>query len=184
MKKRKLIAGTIATVVAITLGTATTSNADDRGFGKIGELSTVLNSLKDKGTLTQSQVDAIESALKDSKSSARAEMIAAKDAYVKVLTDVLGISESDLMAKVKAGESLASIAGTKKDSLIKAIVDFQTKTIDDALAAGKITGDQATKLKSKLLERTTSMVERAKGLGKGFGLEFKGGKGHGKGPRS
>jgi polyhydroxyalkanoate synthesis regulator phasin len=88
------------------------------------------------------------------------------------------------MAKVKAGESLASIAGTKKDSLIKAIVDFQTKTIDDALAAGKITGDQATKLKSKLLERTTSMVERAKGLGKGFGLEFRGGKGHGKGPRS
>ena len=184
MKNRKLIAATIATGVAISLGTASVSSADDRGFGRGADLSAVLNGLKDRGTLTQSQVDAIESALKDSKSAARAEMVAAKDAFTKVLTDTLGISASDLMARMKAGESLASIAGSKKDALISAIVAFQTKTIDDALAAGKITGDQASKLKSRLVERTTSMVERAKGLGKGFGLEFKGGKGHGKGPRS
>jgi len=184
LKNKKLIAATIATGVAISLGTASVSSADDRGFGRGADLSTVLNGLKDRGTLTQSQVDAIESALKDSKSAARAEMVAAKDAFTKVLTDTLGISASDLMARMKAGETLASIAGSKKDALISAIVAFQTKTIDDALAAGKITGDQASKLKSKLVERTTSMVERAKGLGKGFGLEFKGGKGHGKGPRS
>ena len=184
MKNKKLIAATIATGVAISLGTASVSSADDRGFRSGADLSTVLNGLKDRGTLTQSQVDAIESALKDSKSAARAEMVAAKDAFTKVLTDTLGISAIDLTARMRAGESLASIAGSKKDALISAIVAFQTKTIDDALAAGKITGDQASKLKSKLVERTTSMVERAKGLGKGFGLEFKGGKGHGKGPRS
>ena len=130
MKNKKLIAATIATGVAISLGTASVSSADDRGFRSGADLSTVLNGLKDRGTLTQSQVDAIESALKDSKSAARAEMVAAKDAFTKVLTDTLGISASDLTARMKAGESLASIAGSKKDALISAIVAFQTKTID------------------------------------------------------
>jgi len=184
LKNRKYLAATIATGVALSLASTFPANADDKGMGKGPGLSTVLNGLKDRGTLTQSQVDAIESALKDSKSAARAEMVATKAAFTKVLTDTLGISESDLTARMKAGESLATIAGSKKDALISAIVAFETKAIDDALAAGKITGDQASKLKSKLVERTTSMVERAKGLGKGFGLEFKGGKGHGKGPRS
>ena len=65
MKNKKLIAATIATGVAISLGTASVSSADDRGFRSGADLSTVLNGLKDRGTLTQSQVDAIESALKE-----------------------------------------------------------------------------------------------------------------------
>jgi hypothetical protein len=107
-------------------------------------------------------------------------------AHIKVITDTLGITEADLTARMKAGETLATIAGAKKDALIAALVAFHTKQIDEAVTAGKMTADQATKLKANLKDRVTAGVERLKGPGKGFGHHkgMMGGKGHGHGPRA
>lgn len=146
-------------------------------------LGKVLNGLVSKGTLTTTQVDAIQKALKDSISSMKSEAKAMKDAYLKVVTNTLGISEPELLSRIKAGESLATIAGAKKDALVNAIVTFHSKNVDSALAAGRITAEQATILKANLEERITAEVNRAKGLGKIKGLNFMGERGHGKGPR-
>jgi hypothetical protein len=140
-------------------------------MGRDAILGNVLNGLVAKGTLTTSQVDAIQKSLKDSMSSMKSEVKVMKDAYLKVITDTLGISESDLLSRIKAGESLAAIAGAKKDVLISAIVAFHSKNVE------------ATQLKANLQDRITAEVNRAKGLGKMKGLEFMGGRGHGKGPR-
>jgi hypothetical protein len=113
--------------------------------------------------------------------SMKSELKTRKNAYVKVITDTLGISESELTSRMKAGESLATIAGTQKSALITALVAFHSKNVDEALNSGKLTADQAGKLKEKLQERVTKMVESAKGLGKSKGLDFMGGKQHGKG---
>jgi len=83
---------------------------------------------------------------------------------------------------MKAGDTLATIAGAKKDALIAALVAFHTKQIDDAVAAGKLTANQATKLKANIKDRVTAGVERAKGPRDGFG-HHKGMKG-GKGPKA
>jgi hypothetical protein len=51
-----------------------------------------------------------------------------------------------------AGETLAAIAGSKKDALdCKHLLPTRLKRIDAAVTAGKLTADQATKLKANLL---------------------------------
>ncbi len=60
-----------------------------------------------------------------------------------------GISLDTLTTRLKAGESLATIAGDKKDALIAAMIAEINKQIDAALAAGKITTTQASAQKAK-----------------------------------
>ncbi len=183
MKRTKIVAASVAAAVALSLGNVSLASADDKKMGRDAILGNVLNGLVAKGTLTTTQVDAIQKALKDSMSSMKSEVNAMKAAYLKVITDTLGISDSDLHSRIKAGESLAAIAGAKKDALVGAIVAFHSKNVDEALAAGRITAGQATQLKANLQDRITAEVNRAKGLGKMKGLEFMGGRDHGKGPR-
>ena len=77
----------------------------------------------------------------------------------------LGISREDLMARVRAGETLASIAnataGKSRAGLIAAIVAESTAKIDAAVTAGTITAEQATRLKAELTEHATRMVDNA-----------------------
>lgn len=181
MKKNRMVAASVAAAVALSVGNVSLASADDKKIGRDAILSNVLNGLVSKGTLTSTQVDAIQNALKDSMASMKSELKTRKNAYVKVITDTLGISESELISRMKAGESLATIAGTQKSALITALVAFHSKNVDEALSSGKLTADQAGKLKEKLQERVTKMVESAKGLGKSKGLDFMGGKQHGKG---
>jgi hypothetical protein len=86
----------------------------------------------------------------------------------------LGITEADLRTKLQAGSSLAQIAaatsGKSRDGLIQALVADATKNIDAAQSAGKITADQATKLKTDLTQRITQMVDATRPAGgPGFG---------------
>jgi hypothetical protein len=77
---------------------------------------------------------------------------------------------------VQAGESLATIAGSKKDALITALVAFETKEIDARVTAGKLTAAQATAAKANLTAMVTEKVNSVKGFGKkGHGKGFKGG---------
>jgi polyhydroxyalkanoate synthesis regulator phasin len=186
MKKSKLIAASVIAGSALTLGSVTGAVAHDRKGDRGAGLTKILGGLVTKGTLTQAQVDAINKAMEDLKAAGKAAHDAMRAAHIKVITDTLGITEADLTARMKAGETLATIAGAKKDALIAALVAFHTKQIDEAVTAGKMTADQATKLKANLKDRVTAGVERLKGPGKGFG-HHKGimsGKGHGHGPRA
>jgi polyhydroxyalkanoate synthesis regulator phasin len=190
MKKAKLIAASVIAGAALTVGSVAGAAAHDRGGDRGAGLTKILGGLVTKGTLTQAQVDAINKAMEDLKAAGKAAGKAARDAmraaHIKVITDTLGITEADLTARMKAGETLATIAGAKKDALIAALVAFHTKQIDEAVTAGKMTADQATKLKANLKDRVTAGVERLKGPGKGFGHHkgMMGGKGHGHGPRA
>ena len=79
-------------------------------------------------------------------------------AELAVITSTLGITEEALKTRMKAGDSLSTIAGANKDALITALVAFKTKEINDAQTAGKITADQATKMKANLTARVTERV--------------------------
>ena len=99
----------------------------------------------------------------------------------------LGISDSDLRTKLASGQSLAQIAaatgGKTRDGLIQALVADATKNIDAAQASGKLTADQATKLKADLTQRITQMVDATRPAA---GPGFPGGPGRGprgNGPR-
>ena len=180
--KKKLIAASVVAGLALTLGGVAGASAHDRMGEKGQGLSSILTGLVSKGTLTQTQVDAITKALTDARGAAKAAHDAARAEHIKVITDALGIDEATLKSRVEAGESLATIAGAKKDALITALVAYETKKIDAAITAGKLTAAQATAMKANLSAHVTAKVEATKGMGKGpkghFGPKGKGRGGH------
>lgn len=86
----------------------------------------------------------------------------------------LGISRADLQTKLQSGQSLAQIAAAtpnkSRDGLIQAIVSDDTAKIDQAVKDGKLTADQATKLKAELTQRVTQMVDNTHPMGRPGGM--------------
>jgi hypothetical protein len=155
-------------------------------------IASVLAGLVTKGTITQAQSDAITAALTAARPALGANP--GKDGIDKmdkgslfidkkaIILSTLGIDEATLQAGMQAGKSLATIAGTKTTALITALVAAQSKAIDDAVTAGKITAAQATTAKASLSARVTAEVNEvaplrpagAMGMGRGHGHGFGG----------
>ena len=95
-----------------------------------------------------------------------------------IITSTLGIDAATLKSRLAAGESLATIAGAKKDALIAALVADETKQIDAAVTAGKLTAAQATTIKADLTAHVTAEVNGTGGP-MGGKMGGKGGRGHG-----
>lgn len=77
----------------------------------------------------------------------------------------LGLTEAELREALKS-KSLAAIAeeqGKAVSGLVQELVATQTQRIDEAVADGRLTDEQAERLKSGLQERTEALVERARG---------------------
>ena len=193
MSSKNRIAAVAITIAALTGGSVAVASAHD-GAGKGQAKATVLADLVKAGTITQAQADAISKKFEDLKATMDASRAAHKAdhdarhaARDAVVASTLGIDAATIKTRLAAGESLATIAGTKKDALIAALVAFETKEIDSAVTAGKLTAAQATSMKANLTAHVTAQVERVKGPkgekgSKGFG--HKGGHGKGKGPRN
>jgi len=161
--KKKIVAVIATAAVALSLSGGAVASADDRkGEEKITSL---LSSLVSKGTITQSQADAIVQAAKDARAAGKVKMDKDRAAIDAVITSTLGISLETVKSRLKAGETLAAIAGDKKAALITAISAEINKQLDAALTAGKLTAAQVTAEKAKTTERVTNMVERVKGFG-------------------
>jgi hypothetical protein len=187
--KKKVIAGVAAAAVALSVGAASVASAHGGLGGKGAGLSALLSDLVTKGTITQSQADAIVKAQTDAQALAEAnrpteaEMQAHRTAEIAVVTSTLGITEATLTSRLQAGESLATIAGTKKDALIAALVAFENKEIDARVTAGKLTSAQAVTEKAEVTARVTDQVNNTRPMGMG-GRGGHGRGGHdGKGPQ-
>jgi hypothetical protein len=177
--------------------TTITSVANPRMAGKpdhVAELTTLLSTLVTKGTITQSQADAIIAAAKTAEAARdalRPEMGpkggigGALDQKLTVVATTLGLDTTTVLTRLQAGETLATIAGTKKDALIAALVADETKRIDAAVTAGTLTAAQATTLKANLVAHVTAEVNSPAPAGpKMGGRDDRGGmKGGSKGDR-
>jgi O-acetyl-ADP-ribose deacetylase (regulator of RNase III) len=161
--KKKIVAAIATAAVAVSLLGSGIASADHRKGGE--KITSLLSSLVSKGTITQSQADAIAQAAKDARAVGKVAMDKDRTAIDAVVTSTLGISLETVKSRLKAGETLAAIAGDKKAALITAISAEINKQIDAAAAAGKLTAAQVTTEKAKTTERVTNMVERVKGFG-------------------
>jgi hypothetical protein len=143
---------------------------DDFGKGPRGAsdgLIAVLAELVKAGTITQAQSDAISKAMVNAPAAAKAAAEAQKAAHEKLIADTVGLAWTDIQTRLKAGETLAAIAGAKKDALVAALVKEATDRITADVAAGRLTEAQATVRKTGLTERITadiSSVHRGKGV--------------------
>ncbi len=177
MSAKKKVAAVLITTVALSAGTVGVASADSKSKnnrvvahgvkGIRGDMTAFLAELVAKGTITQAQADAITAAAKAAKSAADAMRPTKPDRaeQLALIASTIGIDTATVQSRLKAGESLATIAGAKKDALIAALVADHTKRIDADVASGKITAAQATKMKAKLTEHVTEVVNstRAKG---------------------
>ena len=136
---------------------------DDGDFGMgprggVDGVAAVLAELVKAGTITQAQSDAISKALVNAPAAAKAAAEAQRVAHEKLIADTVGVAWADIQTRLQAGETLAAIAGAKKDALITALVKEATDRITADVAAGRLTEAQATDLKTGLTERITADV--------------------------
>ena len=80
-----------------------------------------------------------------------------------VVLSTLGITAATLQSDLKAGQSLATIAGTKTQALITALVAAETTAINAQVTAGKLTQTQATTMIAGLTARVTAQVNAVPG---------------------
>lgn len=154
MSKKKVIA-VVITTFALTAGSIGVAGAASKGSHRVGVEKSAMKSehqLGGKGRLLKSD----------------------RVAKQTLVATIIGLDTATIQSRLQAGESLAQIAGVKKDALIAALVADHTQRIDAAVTAGTITAVQATEMKSKVVERVTAKVNTV-GKKHGFG---KGGHGH------
>ena len=181
--KKKLVALALVAGLALSGGSAIAASAHG-GKGPKGNLDGVLSGLVGKGTLTQSQVDAIKKAIEEEHAAAHAARGAQASEFQNLIATTIGLDTATITSRLSAGESLGAIAGAKRQALIDALIAYHTKKIDQAVTDGKVTAAQATTLKAGLSASVTFFVDRVPGylhMGKGKGLGHDRGMGHGKG---
>lgn len=145
------------------------------GDGPGGRLADVLASLVEKGTINQKQAEAVEEALGDARVEAlaereqhRAEQQAEVDALLK---DTLGVTREQLRERLAAGETLREIAGGNADEFAAGLQKMQREHLDEAVADGRMTQEQADQFRARSDERVQSWLDGEDvGLGREFGL--------------
>ena len=92
--------------------------------------------------------------------------------------DYLGLTESELQAKLQSGKSLADIAkdqGKSVDGLVDAMVADAKKHLDQAVKDGHLTQAQEDQILGQVKQHLTDFVNGT--APKGFGPSFRGGSG-------
>jgi len=117
---------------------------------------------------------------KGRKTESKTERVADRVAKEALIASIIGLDAATIKSRLRAGETLAAIAGSKTSALITALVAAKTKEIDAALAAGKLTVAKATTLKTNLIAHITEKVNQVRGPGMGKSKGHGMGKGHGR----
>jgi polyhydroxyalkanoate synthesis regulator phasin len=145
------------------------------GDGPGSRLADVLAGLVQKGTINQEQADAVEQALGDARAEGmaereqhRAEQQAEVDALLK---DTLGLTREQVRERLAAGETLREIAGDNADEFVAGLQKLQKEHLDEAVADGRMTQEQADQFRARSDERVQSWLDGEDvGLGREFGL--------------
>lgn len=93
-------------------------------------------------------------------------------ASLETIAGVLGTDVETLRSQLAEGKTIAEIAGDKTQAVIDALVAEANARIDEAVANGRLTQEQADQLKTKTAEMITKFVNEGgplKKFGKGFG---------------
>lgn len=143
------------------------------------KLKSILDALVTKGTITQAQEDAILQAVAAAQPTPKPNIPNSKPrttlpgvmSFIGDLTkaagDYLGMDTMTLLTQMRAGKSVADIANglSAQGKNAQGLIDTLTKTANDkldaAVAANKLTADQAATLKPKIAAEITTFVNRS-----------------------
>lgn len=91
-----------------------------------------------------------------------------QEEMVKAFADKLGLTVDEVNTRLKAGETFAKIAESKgitTEKLPAFMKDVCAKALDAAVAAGKLTQEQADAIKTKMADTDWSEMWNGKGMG-------------------
>jgi len=143
------------------------------------KLKAILDALVTKGTITQAQEDAILQAVTAAEPTPKPNVPNTKPRTVvpgvmsfigdltKAASDYLGLDTMTLLAQLRGGKSVADIANglSAQGKSAQGLIDTLTKTANDkldaAVAANKLTADQASALRPKIAAEITTFVNRS-----------------------
>lgn len=169
MNSRRM-AAIVGLAAAGTVATAGIAFAAGTGGGQ----SEVLDELVTDGTLTQEQADRVSGAFQEHREERRAEHEQRRAEFEQLVADTVGLSTEEIRDRVDVGETLGEIAGDQRAALADALVAERSAHIDEQVAEGRLTAEQAEEMKAELPERVDAMLD---GEGRPMG-----GPGHRHGP--
>jgi polyhydroxyalkanoate synthesis regulator phasin len=195
LKNLGMIGAGAAGAVALTFGAAgiagaqeddpvltdpATADADEsveEGRGNRGERrEAMIDRLVEDGVITQEQADDV-AAVREAVQAHREEMRAEKQQNI---ADALDITVEELEAAREEGTTLAELAGDDLSAIVDLFTTQATERIEEGVASGRITQEQADERLDGLDERIETRLED----GGGFGRRGDGHRGrHGHGPR-
>jgi len=143
-----------------------------------GPLSEVLSDLVGKGTITQSQADAVQAGV-DAKRQDHASGPGGgfgRNGSVKeqfsAVAKQLGMDPKDLLTELRSGKSLADVAtakGVDPQTVIDSLVAAANTKLDEAVSGGKLDQAKADEMKQKLPDRIKELVNHQGFEGRGPG---------------
>jgi hypothetical protein len=148
------------------------------GKDQPNRIKTVLDGLVTKGTISQAQEDAILQAITAAQPTPRPNapkpvrpsvpgVMSFLGDLTKAASDYLGMDAKTLLAQLRGGKSVADLANglSGQGKSAQGLIDTLTKTANDkldaAVAATKLTADQAAALKPKIAAQITTFVNRS-----------------------
>jgi len=168
----------LAGVVAPAAFAATTSDATD---GPLQAIRDALAGLVSDGTLTQEQADTVASTLDEAGvlHHGHGGPRFGRLLDLEVAAETLGITPDELRTALgEEGTTLADVAeeqGVETSVLVEALVAAATERLQDAVADGRLTQEQADERAADLPEQLAAAVERElRGPGHGHGHGFGG----------
>jgi uncharacterized protein YidB (DUF937 family) len=125
----------------------------------VGWVQTALSGLVDDGTITQQQADAVGAALQE----ARPERGPGHHGpmHLDTVAEALGMTPEELRTALDGDQTIAEIAagkGVDVQTVIDAIVADHAARIDEKVAAGRLTQEEADAKRAAATERATAMV--------------------------
>ncbi|HEY8655934.1 MAG TPA: hypothetical protein VIN34_04295 [Candidatus Limnocylindria bacterium] len=154
------------TLAATPSGNVATVAADKTD--RHAKLKAVLDVLVDKGVITRAQADAILDAV--SKHTGDHDRKGFREFVGGVFQEsvgYIGLPAEAVKAQLEAGKSLGQIAGQQsgksRDGLIADLTDKAEARIKAAVAAGKLTAEQAEQLRTKVDAAIVKLVDREGG---------------------
>jgi len=133
-----------------------------------GPLERTLDDLVGKGTITQSQADAVTSEVQAKREEGWAKRPRLGKQVLTSAAEQLGMDPQDLLTELKSGKSIADVAHEKNvdpQTIIDKIVGTLDGQIDARVAAHKMDQAKADVMKQNLPARVTEFVNKVRGDG-------------------
>lgn len=160
-----VLGATVLSPVVATAQESTTTTTTDgaAGTGRVDRIRAALEDLITDGTITSAQADAVAEHLAETLQGRGRHFIGRGrvGASLDTAAEAIGIERSVLVDALRDGQSIADVAtanGTDPQAVIDALVAAHQAKLDELVADGSLTAEEAAERAEGAVERITALV--------------------------